>query len=129
MQVIAKAKYIHMSPRKVRLIVDLIRGMDVNRAETQLAFSKKLAARPVLKLLHSAVANAEHNFKMSSAHLYIKSITADGGPMMKRFRARAFGRAADIHKRSSHITIILDARGTANNLAQAVVEQDNSKKS
>ncbi|MFA4845510.1 MAG: 50S ribosomal protein L22 [Patescibacteria group bacterium] len=108
MEVQASARYIHMSPTKVRLVIDIVRGMKVRDAKAQLTFMKKAAAEPVLKLLNSAIANATHNFQMSQEELYIKSIVADGGPMLSRFRARAFGRAAPIRKRSSHISIVLD---------------------
>lgn len=110
MEVIAKAKNIRMSPRKVRLVIDVIRGMDVTRAQTQLRFLKKAAALPVLKLLNSAIANAEHNFQMDKATLLVKTITADGGPTIHRWTPKAFGRAAPIRKRTSHITIVLAAR-------------------
>ena len=96
-----------MSPRKVRLVVDTIRGLSVAAAETKLHFVPKLASEPVLKLLLSAVANANHNFHLQKEDLYVKSIVADGGPTLKRFRARAFGRAAPIRKRTTHITIVL----------------------
>jgi len=109
-----------MSPRKVRLVVDLVRGMDVDRAVSQLRFTRKDAARPVYKLLMSAVANAEHNFKLNSATLFIKKATVDGGPVLKRWRARAFGRAAGIKKRSCHITIVLDERGASGAAPKAV---------
>ena len=89
-------------------MIDIVRGMKVRDAKAQLTFMKKAAAEPVLKLLNSAIANATHNFQMSQEELYIKSIVADGGPMLSRFRARAFGRAAPIRKRSSHISIVLD---------------------
>lgn len=108
MEVEAKARYIRMSPTKVRLVIDVVRGMKVREAQAQLAFMKKAAAEPVLKLLNSAMANAQHNFQLKTDELYIKSIVADGGPMLSRFRARAFGRAAPIRKRSSHIAIVLD---------------------
>jgi large subunit ribosomal protein L22 len=110
MEVIAKAKNIRMSPRKVRLVIDVIRGMDVARAQTQLRFLKKAAALPVLKLLNSAVANAEHNFRLRKEDLHVKTITADGGPVIKRWTPKAFGRAAPIRKRTSHITLVLDER-------------------
>ncbi len=110
MEVIAKARFIRMSPRKVRLVADLVRGMDLAPAKAQLRFFRKAAALPVLKLIESAAANAEHNFKIAPEGLYIKKITVDGGPVLKRFRARAFGRAAGIKKRSSHITVWLDER-------------------
>lgn len=108
MEVQASARFIHMSPTKVRLVIDVVRGMKVREAQAQLAFMKKAAAEPVLKLLNSAMANATHNFQLNQEQLYIKSIVADGGPMLSRFRARAFGRAAPIRKRSSHISIVLD---------------------
>ncbi|MBI4457745.1 50S ribosomal protein L22 [Candidatus Uhrbacteria bacterium] len=126
MEVTAKAKFIRMSPRKVRLVVDLIRGMDVVPAMAQLKFMHKSAARPVMKLVASAMANAEHNFKLPSGALYIKAITVDGGPVLKRWRARAFGRAAGIHKRSSHISVVLSERklegAPKTGLAEAVVK-------
>ncbi len=106
----ASARHIRMSPRKVRLVSDIVRGMDVMAAETQLQFIRKIAAKPILKLLRSAMANAEHNFKLARNKLYIKKIVVDGGPMIKRFRARAFGRAAPIRKRSCHINIVLEER-------------------
>ncbi len=108
MEVRANARYIRMSPRKVRLVVDAVRGKHVDAAITQLRFLNKAAALPVLKLLQSAVANAEHNFKLDRGSLYVKAIAADGGPVLKRWRARAFGRAATIRKRTSHISVVLD---------------------
>lgn len=102
----ATARYIRMSPRKVRLLADLVRGKSVGEAEVQLRYSLKLARAPLLKLLGSAVANAKEK-KLVQDKLYVKQLTVDGGPMLKRFRARAFGRAAPIRKRTSHITIVL----------------------
>ncbi len=109
MEVIAKARYIRISPRKVRLVADLVRGLDVDKALAQLRFYRKAAAKPLIKLIESGVANAEHNFKLSGG-LFIKKITVDGGPVLKRWRARAFGRAAPIRKRSSHINLVLEER-------------------
>lgn len=96
-----------MSPRKVRLVVDAIRGMSVVAADTKLAFLPKLAATPVQKLLRSAIANADHNFHLKKEDLFIKTIVADGGPTLKRSHPRAFGRAAPIRKRTTHITLVL----------------------
>lgn len=96
-----------MAPRKVRLVVDLIRGQRVDEAERRLSFLKRDATRPVLKLLQSAIANAEHNFKLNRASLFVKSVAADGGPTLKRFMPRAMGRAAPIRKRTTHISIVL----------------------
>ena len=113
MEVLAHARHIRMSPRKVRLVVDLVRGMDADKAAAQLRFYRKDAARPVYKLLMSAIANAEHNFKIAPEGLYISKATVDGGPVLKRWRARAFGRAAGIKKRSCHITLALSQRAGA----------------
>lgn len=96
-----------MSPRKVRLVVDTVRGMAVTGAETRLAFTKKGASEPVLKLLKSAIANAEHNFNLRKEDLFVKTITADGGPTVKRMRPRAFGRGATIRNRTTHINLVL----------------------
>ena len=108
MEVKAKVKYLRMSPRKVRLVIDMIRGKKASQALDILTFSNKWAKRPIIKLLNSAVANAEHNFNLQKDNLYIKTIKADGGPMLKRWTPRAFGRASTIRKRTSHIEIVLD---------------------
>lgn len=110
MDVKAYARYIRMSPRKLRLVADLIRDKNVSQAKTILEFTRRAGARPLAKLLNSAVANAKHNFKLEANNLYVKKITVDGGPVLKRWRARAYGRAGMIRKRSSHITIVLDTR-------------------
>lgn len=130
MEVLAHARHIRMSPRKVRLVVDLVRGMDADKAAAQLRFYRKDAARPVLKLLMSAMANAEHNFKLAPGGLYISKATVDGGPVLKRWRARAFGRAAGIKKRSCHITIGLKERAGAKApeaVSAAVVKKADAK--
>jgi len=112
MEVKAFARNLRIAPRKVRLVIGLVRGMDVDKAVAQLKFFRKASALPVLKLINSAVANAEHNFKLDRDTLFIKKITADGGPVMKRWRARAFGRAAPIRKRTTHLTVVLEVRPT-----------------
>lgn len=96
-----------MAPRKVRLVVDVVRGKSVDEAETILRFMKKEAARPVLKLLKSAIANAEHNDKLDRSVLRVKSIVADSGTTLKRWMPRAQGRATPIRKRTTHITLVL----------------------
>lgn len=96
-----------MAPRKVRLVADLVRRMTALQAEKQLLFLNKGAAKPVLKLLRSAMANAEHNFKLAKDTLWIKHLSVDGGVTIKRFRPRAHGSAAPIRKRTSHITLKL----------------------
>ena len=96
-----------MSPRKVRLVINTIRGLDAQTAETRLRFMAQGPAEPVLKLLRSAMANAEHNFHLKREDLLVKTITADGGPTVKRSRPRAFGRSAPIRKRTTHINLVL----------------------
>lgn len=96
-----------MAPRKVRLVVDLVRGLPVAEALQRLAFLQKDASLPVRKLIESAIANAEHNFKLDRSTLVVKSIAADGGATLKRWRPRAHGRAAPIRKRTTHITLVL----------------------
>jgi large subunit ribosomal protein L22 len=130
MEVKAFARRIRMSPKKVRLVADIVRGLDVAAAEAQLTFLNKAAARPVLKLIRSAKANAEHNFKLAGEGLYIKTIYVDGGPTLHRWMPRAFGRATPIRKRTSHITIVLDERsaeGAPKAVAKAVVKKSIKK--
>jgi large subunit ribosomal protein L22 len=106
----AVARYIRISPRKARLVVDMIRGRDVAAAEQILDFSDKGAARVVSKVLRSAVANAENNNALPAEGLYVSKVFVDEGPTLKRFRPRAMGRATRINKRTCHITVILDER-------------------
>lgn len=103
---IAKLKYLHMAPRKVRSVADLIRGKNIVEAETQLIYSRRRAAKPLLKLLYSAINNAV-NQKLDRESLYISSITVDQGPMLKRWLPRAMGRATPIQKKMSHVVLIL----------------------
>lgn len=110
MEVKAKLNNLRMSPRKVRLVANLIKKMDVNVAKAQLKFLTKRAARPIGKLLDSAIANAENNFSLDKNNLYISKILVDSGSTLKRWLPRAFGRATPIMKRTSHITIILSEK-------------------
>lgn len=103
---IAKLKYLHMAPRKVRFVADLIKGKHIVEAEAQLLYCRRRAAKPILKLLHSAINNAL-NKKLNKDTLYISSITVDQGPMLKRWLPRAMGRATPIQKKMSHITLVL----------------------
>jgi large subunit ribosomal protein L22 len=96
-----------MSPRKVRLVLDLVRGRPVEEALAQLRFSPTAASRPVLKLLNSAVANAEENYGLEPDELYVAEIAADGGPTLKRGRFGARGRFKPILKRTCHISVSL----------------------
>jgi ribosomal protein L22 len=103
----AQAKYVRTSARKARLVCDHIRGKDVTEARAILAFTPRAAAKPWLKLLESAVANAEHNHELVGEELKIAAVHADEGPTLKRFRPRAMGRATRIRKRTSHLSITL----------------------
>lgn len=107
MEIKAKAKFIHMSPRKVRLVADIVRGKKAGEALDQLKFVNKLAAKPITKLIHSGMASAKHNFEIEENNLYIKEIKIDEGPTMHRWMPKAFGRATPLRKRSSHINLIL----------------------
>jgi len=97
-----------MAPRKVRAVAHLIKGKKASEAFSQLDYFVRRPARPLKKLLDSAIANAENNFNMIRDNLYIKAITVDEGVKLKRFRAKGFGRAAAIQKKTSHIRLILD---------------------
>lgn len=110
-EVRAVAKYVPMSPRKVRLVVDQVRGLQVDEALAILRFTPKAAAKPVAKVIKSAIANAVENFGMFREELYISRIFVDGGPTHKRWRAGARGRAKPILKRSSHITVVVEESG------------------
>lgn len=104
----AVAKYVRISPTKVKLVVDLIRGKDINTAEAILMGTPKAASSEVLKVLKSAIANAENNLELSKDNLYVAEVYADQGPTMKRYNAGSRGRAMPILKRSTHITVVLD---------------------
>jgi large subunit ribosomal protein L22 len=103
----AEAKWVRMSPRKARLVAEHIRGRSVPEARAVLAFTSREAARVIEKVLQSAVSNAEANHGIAEDHLYIKAAYVDGGPVLKRWRARARGRVARIRKRTCHITVLL----------------------
>ncbi|MDP3015059.1 MAG: 50S ribosomal protein L22 [bacterium] len=103
----ARLKYLHIAPRKARLVASSLKGLSVNEAEAQLLISPKRAGEPIIKLLRSAVANAKHNSQLNADNLFIKEIRVDQGPMLKRFLPRAMGRATPLQKKSSHITLVL----------------------
>ena len=106
----ATAKYIRVTPRKVKIVVDLIRGKQVDQALAILAYTPKSAAPYVEKLLNSAIANAENNLEMDRSGLYVAEVYANQGPTLKRYWARSHGRADMIKKHTSHITIVLDQK-------------------
>ncbi len=108
MQVQAKLRHYRMAPRKTRLVTDMIKGMDVERALNVLKVTRKKCAPVICKLVESAVANADQRGDMDVDALYIRKAYVDEGPTMRRFMPRAMGRATRINKRSCHITVVLD---------------------
>ncbi len=111
MEARAIAKHVRISPRKVQIVCDLIRGRDVEQARGILLSTPKAACQPLLKLLKSAASNAENNHAMDPDALYVSSVFACPGPIIKRIQPRAQGRAYRINKRTSHITIGVSERG------------------
>jgi ribosomal protein L22 len=103
----AKARYLRTSPRKVRLVADQVRGLPIEDARALLRFSPKGAARDVGKLLDSAAANAENNHELVAEDLRVAEIHVDAGPTLRRWRARARGRATRIDRRTSHLSVAL----------------------
>lgn len=107
METRATAKFIKMSPRKVRLVVDIVRGLTATKALDQLKFMPKLASGPVKKLIKSGLANAINNYELDENNLFIKEIKVDEGPTIKRWLPRAHGRATTLRKRTSHISLVI----------------------
>ncbi len=108
MEAKAVAKYMRISPRKVRIVAKNIKGLSVENALAQLKYTPKKAAVILLKVLNSALANAEQKEQIDVDTLYVKNVFVDEGPTAKRWRPRAMGRATRIRKRTSHVTVILD---------------------
>lgn len=113
MEARAIARYVRVSPRKARVVVDLVRGKSVPQAREILAFTNRAIAETVEKTLNSAVANAENQYHVDGDSLYVKTCYVDEGPTMKLIRPRAKGSASRIRKRTSHITIIVSTREEA----------------
>jgi len=107
----AQARYVRVTPQKARRVIDLIRGMDANEAVTMLRFAPQSASEPIGKVLASAIANASNNHSMDARNLVVAEAFVDEGPTMKRFRPRAQGRAGQILKRTSHITVVVAEKG------------------
>jgi large subunit ribosomal protein L22 len=107
MQIKAKLKNLISSPKKTRLVVDLVRGLETGKALEQLSFANKKAALPVAKLIKSAIANAEHNYELDKNNLFIKEIRVDEAGMLHRWTPKAHGSATPIRKRMSHINLVL----------------------
>jgi len=110
MEVKARLRFVRVGPRKARLVADMIRGKGSEEALNVLTFTKKAVAKILIKLLKSAIANATQKKNIDIDRLYIKKITVDQGPTMKRYQPRALGRATTIRKRTSHINIVLDEK-------------------
>ncbi|MDR0271331.1 50S ribosomal protein L22 [Paenibacillus sp.] len=110
MEAKAHARSIRIAPRKVKLVIDLIRGKQVGEAIAILRHTPKSASLVVEKLLNSAIANAEHNYSMDVNNLVVSQVFVNQGPTMKRFRPRAMGRASRINKRTSHITLVVSEK-------------------
>jgi large subunit ribosomal protein L22 len=110
MEAVAKAKFLRISPQKARLMADAIRGLKVGEALNKLQFTPKKSARLFSKVVNSAVANASQRPGVDVDALYVKQAFVDGGPTLKRWRARAMGRAYGIRKRTSHITVVVAER-------------------
>ena len=107
MEITARAKQVRISPRKMRLVIDLVRGKDVNEALAILRFTPNKAAHDIYKVIRSAQASAENNYDLDPDDLYVKRIYADDGPTYKRWRPRARGRVNQILKRTSHLTVVV----------------------
>ena len=105
MEVFAHVKYVRMSPRKVKLVADMIRGKDVKTATAFLKQTSKAACEPMLKLMNGAVANAEHNNQLNAENLYVSTVIANPGPILKRGRIASRRGFVRINKRTTHITI------------------------
>lgn len=109
MEAVARGRYMRIAPRKVRIVADEIRGKKVESALQLLKFTNQKAAKMLEKILLAAVANAEQKTDMGSVEeLHVSRVEVDGGPMLRRFMARAMGRATRIHKRTSHVTVVVD---------------------
>jgi ribosomal protein L22 len=103
----ASSRYVRVAPRKARLVADQVRGMQIEKARALLEFSPRGAARDIGKLIDSAAANAENNFDLVADEMRVAEITVDEGPVLRRYRPRALGRATPIDKRTSHIAVAL----------------------
>ena len=107
----ARARYVRTAPRKVRRVVDLVRGMKADEALDVLRFAPQAASEDVFKVVSSAMANAHHNQKLALDTLWIAEIYVDEGPTLKRWRPRAYGRATRIRKRTAHLTVVVKTLG------------------
>ncbi|MDO8504314.1 MAG: 50S ribosomal protein L22 [Candidatus Liptonbacteria bacterium] len=124
---VVKLNYLRMAPRKVRAVADLLRGLSVNEAEAQLMFQVRRPAKPLMKLLRSAVASAKAKGKLNMDKLYITAIEVNQGPMLKRYMARAQGRMAEIQKKMCHVTLTLAENPKAKTSRFKIVAEKKTK--
>lgn len=130
MEIKAQLNHLRIAPRKVRLVLDLIRGLSVAEARNQLLFMGKRSSHPILKLLNSAVANAKNNHGIEEGNLHIKQIYANKGVVLKRWLPRAMGRATPILKKTSNVILVLNAEGAVGKKAKKTrVAEEGGKKS
>ena len=129
MEIKVKLSNLRTAPRKVRLVIDLVRGKKVAQAQSILLFTTNKSARPVLKLLNSAIASATHDLHLDESNLYISKITADEGPKLKRWHPMSRGRAFPIIKRSSHIELTLSELNSTSVKVKESKKADNTEKS
>jgi large subunit ribosomal protein L22 len=122
-----KLNYLRMAPRKVRAVADLVKGLSVNEAEAQLMMQPRRAAKPLLKLLRSAVSAAKAKGKMDMSKLALESFRVDGGPMLKRYMPRAQGSMSEIQKKMSHVTLTLYENPKSKNARFSIVVQKKVK--
>ena len=125
-EIFAKLRHLRIAPRKVRLAADMIRGKSASQALIILKHTPKRAARPMAKLLQSAIANAKNNFQLNEDNLYIFKLLVDEGPKLKRWRPRAMGRAYEIQKKTSHITLVLKERENVKRKTQKAKQKTDS---
>lgn len=123
MEIDVQLRHLHIAPRKARAVAGLIRGVSVEEAERRLRYEPRRSAAPLQKLLAAAVAGAVHDFQADSSTLTIREIRVDSGPVSKKFRPRAFGRAAPIRRRTSHVRLTLTARDTGRGAAKRKKEE------
>jgi len=126
-QATAKLRHLRLAPRKVRLLVDLVRGLSVVKAIQQLENSGKQASRPLVKLLQSAAANAQHNHKIKEETLVIKKITVDDGAILYRWLPKAMGRATPIRHRSCHIDLVLEGEVETKEVKKKEIKEKETK--
>ncbi|MBI2465654.1 MAG: 50S ribosomal protein L22 [Candidatus Sungbacteria bacterium] len=123
MKVIAKLNYLHISPRKVRSVVGVVKGLKPKDALAQLRFVPNRASEPLFKLIKSAIANAENNFSLETDSLKISEFKVDGGPVFKRFRPGSRGRSSPLKKKTSHVTLVLEGQRVATSSRKSAEEK------